>query len=143
MNGLEIDLDELEMFEKQLADKRKSMQNVSTNVVDQMNNSPDELDMYLDRLAIDISARDNAKNLNDVLAVVPVPSTSSIKHDDTVAAQNSMVNNNTCRANGIVSTIPTASLAVPKTSLPLLLFGLMSILVYINSVCYSKSDSQQ
>lgn len=145
MNGLEIDLAELEMFEKQLADKRKSKPNVSANVV-QSTNSPDELDMYLDRLAIDISARDNAKHVNDA-STAPMPSTSSMQHNDGVATQCSVAdemvaknNSNKSTVDGIDSTTPLASLAktMPKTSLPLLLYGFLSILVFINSVCYSK-----
>lgn len=140
MNGLEIDLAELEIFEKQLADKRKTKPNVSANV-DQSSNSPDELDQYLDRLAIDIKARDNVtENKNDASAA-PMPSTSasSAQHDDTIDSRcSSVANNNTAAVNGIGSMTPSVPLAVPQTSLPLLLYGLMSILVFINSVCYSK-----
>lgn len=141
MNGLEIDLAELEMFEKRLADKRKSKPNVLANV-NESNNSPDELDMYLDRLAIDISARDNANYVSDA-SDVPMPSTSaSHTHNDTVGNQCLVANENKSTVNGIDSTTPLASQVVPKTSLPLLLYGLMSILVFINSVCYSKRSTQ-
>lgn len=143
VNGLEIDLAELEMFEKQLADKRKTKPNVSANV-DQSSNSPDELDIYLDRLAIDISARDNATNVNDASAA-PMPSTSSTQPDDTVVTRYTVVangENDKSLINGIGSTTPLATLTVPQTSLPLLLYGLMSILVFINSVCYSKRGRQ-
>lgn len=139
MNGLEIDLAELELFEKQLADKRKSKPNVSANV-NESSNSPDELDMYLDRLAINISARDNANYVNDA-SDVPMPSTSSMQHNDTVGNQCLVANENRSTVNGIDSTTSLASLVVPKTSLPLLLYGLMSILVFINSVCYSKRST--
>lgn len=135
MNGLEIDLAELEMFEKQLVDKRKSKPHVSANI-DQSSHSPDELDMYLDRLAIDINARDNATNdVNDV-SIAPMPSTSSMQHDDNIATRCTVAT-----VNGIDSTTPLASLIVPETSLPSLMYGLMSILVLINSVCYSKRDA--
>lgn len=143
MNGLEIDLAELELFEKRLADKRKSVPNASA-VANETSNSPDEIDMYLDRLAIDINARNDAKHVNDASSAASMPSTSSAQHDDTtVATQCSMVaTSDKCPVNGIDSTTPLAALTVPQTSLPLLLYGLMSILVFINSVCYSKRGTQ-
>lgn len=130
VNGLEIDLTELETFEKHLTDKRKSKPNVS------INSSPDELDIYLDRLAIDINARDTANNANDA-SFVPMPST-SMQHDDTVAAESSMADDIVANEPMVTSLV---ALTMPKTSLPLLLYGLMSILVYINSVYYSKRHS--
>lgn len=128
---MEIDLAELEWFEKQLADKRK----INNDNRDHESNI-DELDDYLDRLAIDIKTRENAKVNN-------APSTSAQLIDQNTSLSSvdgSNTNLNTQQSSSSVynsssnQAISYRDNQLQKTSLPLLLYGLIGILFFINSV---------
>lgn len=56
MSGLEIDLKELELFEKRISEKRAK--NPITKKTDE-NSEPDDLDEYLQKLTLENSIRDD------------------------------------------------------------------------------------
>lgn len=143
VNGMEIDLGELEQFEKRLADKRQkqlqqppqqptchgssvSAASTSRDAV------ADDLDEYLDRLVIDIKARETAAAKHD-----------EPDCDNTRSCSNRMVNTECDSvANGSSSGNDNSMLAssTTTTSLPLLLFSFFSILIFIQSVISNRKQ---
>lgn len=128
-NGLDIDLDEFEQYEKRIAEKRKSRQvgdgdpqpqsssnsttNNTTTSVNDTCNGYDDLDEYLDKLVIE-------KKRNDASAIAVT--TANTPHDNIMAA--TICNNKP-----------------PPASLPVLLYTFMSLLVFINCVHKCKKLS--
>lgn len=141
MNGLEIDLAELETFEKQLADKRKTQP--STSNTQSSNNCPDELDLYLDRLAIDINARNDNDQNHAHSASVSTSSASTVRIDDDNGTSIVTHSDSQSTVDMETSSFDQNKIVVPQASLASLLLGLMSILVFINSVCFDPARSSK
>lgn len=124
---MEIDLDELDQFEKRLAEKRKLNQ-LNPNTVDgqpnhyhdnggQQQSDIDEIDLYLEQLAIDIKAKD------DQMANVAVAAND--ENHQVLNRQDS--NSSHCNES---ESIGTAS----RLPLPVLLYKVLAILFLISSV---------
>lgn len=127
VNGMEIDLGELEQFEKRLAEKRQ--QNTTASASTSNRSGPDgvdELDEYLDRLALDIKKTRDAEtsqtesNCDRSLTMPSAPAVTGDAHGDKLPTQTE-------------SSTP-ANNRIAQTSLPLMLFGFFSILLFINTV---------
>lgn len=136
INGMEIDLTELEIYEKQLAEKRRTQMDASTVAsttanVKKTDQTVDEIDAYLDQLALDLKTKDqqttphtdNKQTHNDT----PNTLENGI-NPCTVAKQCSSQTNDNIASNS------TAAQFSSQTSFPLLLFGFLTILAFVNSV---------
>ena len=145
-----------------LCEKRKQTGTASASTSTQNDRTidhVDELDEYLDRLAIDIENR--GKEVN---AAAAATSNGQLPHTTIMSAQqqahtgrdNSNHSANHCQqsdqsnhqisaVNGTISRNDVAhSLGdVEKTTLPLLLFGFMAILTFINSVCCKRRPTEE
>lgn len=126
---MEIDLGELEQFEKRLAEKRQQTvppgqtgASCSTG-----SHEVDELDEYLDRLAIDIQSRETK-----------IVDSASKNRMQSISLDSRNCDNNV-DAVAIPVASPTLAPSVAKTSLPLLMFSFISILLYINSVVCKRN----
>lgn len=115
INGIEIDLKELEIYEKRLAEKRQKHP-INESVTND-NNEMDDLDDYLNKLNIAAAssqeAKDNVPN-NQQSDIGLVRNDTSIQKDDTEKNR--------------------------QTSFPLLLYGFMSILFALSTV-YKRSKT--
>lgn len=123
---MEIDLGELEQFEQQLAKKRNNAEVMgSTTHRSKPDTAVDDLDEYLDRLAIDIKNKD-ANHVNRV---------SCDKSNQIVT---NLTSNDDTNSVKMMRAEPSTQSAIPNpivhTSLPLLLFGFFSILFFIDTV---------
>lgn len=129
---MEIDLTELEMFEKQLAEKRRTKQMaLSTSESLMTERSIDEIDEYLDRLALDLKAKGESISSD--------PQRTDKSLDTHTTGSNDLVENQCdcmhstdshVAANTSHKTVENVS---SKTSLPLLLFGFFCIIAFVNS----------
>lgn len=108
INGIEIDLKELEIYEKRLAEKRQKHPVIQS--VPNDNTELDDLDDYLDKINSGASS-------------------SNVTGDD--------ISNNEQRVVGLPSNDTERN---NELSLPLLLYGVMSILFAL-STAYKKSDN--
>lgn len=137
---MEIDLHELEIYEKQLAEKRRTKRNSSpaastANVEHKTDQTVDEIDAYLEQLALDLKTKDEHTDH---------------KPSDSNNSPNTLQNSNTqpkqCSSPSIDSKImeadnsssTTAAQISSQTSFPLLLFAFFSILAFVNSVRCKK-----
>lgn len=125
---MEIDLGELEEFEKRLNEKRQQTMASATTSVRPSIDDVDELDEYLDRLALDIQTRDTKSNQtdkdcdkNDTSLTTPVI---GVPHNES----------NRIKIMQTESSTSTDANRIAQTSLPLMLFGIFSILLFINTV---------
>lgn len=126
INGIEIDLDELDRFEKRLAEKRK-LSHLNPNTADgqpnhcndnggpQQPSAIDEIDLYLEQLAIDIKAKEDQMDVATVAAASD-ENCQIVKRDDSQSNES--------------DTIGTAS----RLPLPVLLYKVLAILCLISSV---------
>lgn len=138
---MEIDLGELEQFEKRLADKRlkqlqqQQMPNASAPQIIAGTSSgasgvADDLDEYLDRLAIDIKTREAA----------------AAKHNESDCDNNSSDRVGKTDDKSVVSSSSCYNAGAPvqhastSTSLPLLLFSFFSVLIFIQSVISNRKQ---
>lgn len=118
------------MYEKQLAEKRRNKQTASTSESKKTERTIDEIDEYLDRLALDLKTKDESTDTQQTDKLLGSHSTVS---SDSVANQSDCVHStdSNVAANTSHKTVENVS---PKTSLPLLLFGFFCILAFVNSV---------
>lgn len=121
---MEIDFQELEDFEKKLEQKRSNA--ITTNSTAPSNDDVDELDVYLNELAISLKA-----------SSVESEQHASITDSEMMVLDTSQ-NCSSSSANNSTTTIQSPS---ATTSFPLLVYGLLSILCFINSVVHCKPDS--
>lgn len=158
---MEIDLGELELYEKKLNEKRqRNCDQPTTNVMateqtsSQHNDKTrkcdiDELDEYLDRLSIEINERE--QRVNNATHITPVPATTSVTispstttvcssqqvHTTNSSQLNFYTNHITSQNNGNGTDDGKKKCNIfdnSHTSLPMLLYTLMGILVFINCV---------
>lgn len=169
---MEIDLTELESYEKQLAERRSlrqqqqqqpcsAQQTDDSSVATMPSPAPaitttattssqnvDEIDAFLDRLALDLQAKD--QRTND--ARHGVNSTNHINHQQhqrdnalpsgSMQYEPSLTNtddssqNNDCDTSTAAATAPQLNLnqTSKTTSLPLLIYAFLSILAYVNTI---------
>lgn len=146
---MEIDLGELEQFEKRLAEKRRlkqlqpqqqlaesattSQPTASTSA--DANGSIDDLDAYLDRLAIDIKAREHATAAKHTEPDCDNDNNSSKKMAKTECHTALATASSSGGSGDDAALTPQAS---AKTSLPLLLFSLFSVIIFIQSVISNR-----
>lgn len=156
---MEIDLAELDLYEKQLAERRLLQQQqqtiqadkhgccssaiapaaVTTMAPSNLSQNVDEIDAYLDQLALDLQAKDartndtlpaaTTSNYNDHHENNAMPSDSQCKrlvNNGNDASRNDNKNDD-CDSN-------TACVNSSKTTLPLLIYAFLSILAYINTI---------
>lgn len=160
INGMEIDLTELELYEKQLAERRRQQQQQQQSNPQQSDGGScssrsvattsamttttttsqnvDEIDAYLDRLALDLQAKDQR--------AVDARGSSSSNHINHQTNQNDSVapvvnkenssQNDDCDKNGQIAAGPSNSNQTSKiqTTLPLLIYAFLSILAYVNTI---------
>lgn len=140
INGMEIDLKELEVFEKKLKLKRQSKNDDNKNKrCDRSNGGDnpkqvdsseiDEIDEYLTQLAIDIKARPNATASSDTCSI----------HDNSKANSSQLAANDVeSTADAAVQEVSILASSPPQTSLPLpypvLMYWLLSIIFFVNTV---------
>lgn len=130
---MEIDLTELEMYEKQLAEKRRTKQMaLSTSESDKTERTIDEIDEYLDRLALDLKTKDEPTSTDPQRTDKSLDSHST-GSNDLIANQCDCIHTTDSHVTADTShkTVKNVS---PKTSLPLLLFGFFCIIAFVNSV---------
>lgn len=124
---MEIDLTELEMYEKRLAEKRRTTMNSSMAKSDNLEQNIDEIDEYLDRLAIDLKAKDDTKSdKQQNESTSNAFTTTATNHSVSKQCQSSLTTDNHVDNN--------FTQLSSNTSFPLLLFGFLSILVFVNSI---------
>lgn len=145
INGMEIDLNELEIYEKQLAEKRRTQMDASTVAsttanVENTDQTVDEIDAYLEQLALDLKTKDqqttphtdNKQTHNDTPNTPNTSNTPNTPENGinpcTVAKQCSSQTNDNIASNS------TAAQFSSQTSFPLLLFSFLTILAFVNSV---------
>lgn len=138
VNGMEIDLGELEQFEKRLATKRQNQpqslaQPASTSSTTTTTAAVDELDEYLDRLAIDLKERDAA--IKSKTEPTDCDNDKRSLTNDTSGVASCVNDSKSTESNSAIA----ATTAQP-TSLPLLLFGFFSILFFIQSVISNRKQ---
>lgn len=173
---MEIDLTELDLYEKQLAERRRLRQQKQSTQIDSSCDSSvatttataavssstssssktsqnvDEIDAYLDRLALDLQAKDEQTNeargtnrQHQIHSVTFNAVSSGSQCQPLMNSENSNQNNDDdddCDKNGhaVIGADATAVAAVDagpsnsKTTLPLLIYAFLSILAYVNTV---------
>lgn len=152
---MEIDLNELELYEKQLAERRRlrqqhqsTAQTVGSSSSSQASTSTlttrttptqnvDEIDAYLDRLALDLQTKD--QRTDDAWGA-------NHPHDQSQPAhlahnENASQLIDDCDRNGhadaayAAAAVPSNSnQAAAKTTLPMLIYAFLSILAYVNTI---------
>lgn len=139
INGMEIDLKELDVFEQRLKLKRQlKIENDKNKRCDRSNDGVhsrpvdsseiDEIDEYLTQLAIEIKARPNASATSE---------TCSIHSDSKVNSSPLAANDGDCIADASVKEVSVlASSPQPSQPLPypVLMYWLMSIIFFVNTV---------
>lgn len=140
INGMEIDLHELEIYEKKLAERRRAKSNdltavETTTTVKQTERKIDEIDEYLERLVLDLRVKDDARSTTIDQPIVHPENAISTGSNRSVSNQckSNQTTDNTVAAN--VDSSSNATQISSKTSFPLLLYGLLSIFAFVNSVC--------
>lgn len=123
---MEIDLTELETLEKKISEKRQ------TNPTAPHERNIDELDEYLDRLALDLKAKDDTKTT----IATDLPSTSTACIEKNLQNRASTGSSNHLKYDELAENTPydLAKQITHKPSFVSLLFGLLSILAFVNSV---------
>lgn len=152
---MEIDLNELELHEKQLAERRRSQQQQqeqqSTSQTDGSSGSStlamatsttttttttsqnvDEIDAYLDRLALDLQAKDH--RTNDARGANTSNHSNHPNQHSLVNNENSSQLNDDCDKNGATAAPTNSNQASTKTTLPLLIYAFLSLLAYVNTI---------
>lgn len=155
INGLEIDLNELELYEKQLADKRKSKTDASTastsaslaaNQPSVDDEKVDDLDEYLDRLAIEIKSRDNSEQFDRAISeptqTATANSTETVQQNQIVQTSHNDEKRKTAESATNSIGDQTSQEFSQNTSFALLLLGFLSILAFVNRV-HCKNEFQQ
>lgn len=146
INGMEIDLTELNEFEAKLKAKRKlatenEKSNEANNIATssstadlggkQNDDAIDELDEYLNQLAIDIQLRDNSQTkvaaATASIDTKPLLTVDAAVDEPTAAVQ--------AVDQGVVA-IPAAAAGQPKSTVPfgVLLYWFMGIVFFVNTV---------
>lgn len=136
---MEIDLNELDLYEKQLAEKRhtKSNTSASTSTAEtaHVERSVDEIDAYLDQLALELKAKDEHRSTptantrpNNHLCNA---SSSSGSQTHTTTYRNSSHTAEKCTGQDASDSMTEQ---IPKTSFALLLLSFLSILAYVNTL---------
>lgn len=115
INGIEIDLKELELYEKRLAEKRQNQPSSQSVAID--STASDDLDDYLDKLNIAALTSEEAQRTNETTKNVSNNETHNVVGFDSNDAEQNH-----------------------ELSFPLLLYGVMSILFAL-STAYRKTDS--
>lgn len=120
INGLEFDLVELELYENRLKCQPVTSNNQTTA------DNVDDLDEYLERMALNSVPQD--KSREKIATDLPSTSAACIQnYTDNVTIIET--------ADANIENRPHQTDAnLSRTSFPLLLFGLLSILVFVNSV---------
>lgn len=132
INGLEFDLAELDQYENRLKSKRIATRRQATD------DGVDDLDDYLERLALNsVTQNDDCERIN----ATPMPSTSAANNEDNhgIACHSTMTNTTDSSDVGNVECgggdgDGGGDESFDKTTFPLLLFGFLSILAFVNSV---------
>lgn len=136
---MEIDLTELELYEKQLNEKRKQRAKLNETPANTANDvdttTVDEIDEYLDQLALELRAKNDetvstSQHKNDSIKKSDLPTGSK---SCSVPNQSSHIDTEKNVAND-ASNKNTDTQISSQTSFPLLLFGFLSILAFVNSV---------
>lgn len=130
VNGLEIDLTELELYEKQLAAKRLAKMNSGHSTAESANDkctdhTIDEIDAYLDQLALDLKANDESKGIAS-RNTEQNPNSQSLCPTGSNHSVPNRYSNQTVESQADTD-------ASTKTTFPLLLFGFLSILAFVNT----------
>lgn len=169
---MEIDLNELELHEKHLAERRRlrqqqQQQEQSTAHTDGSCSSSvattsatlatattstttsqgvDEIDAYLDRLALDLQAKDQRTNdargantsNNHIAHQHASANGSRCQQPPLVNKENSSQFNDDCDKNGhadaTAAPASNSNQASAKTTLPLLIYAFLSLLAYVNTI---------
>ncbi|XP_055316209.1 acidic leucine-rich nuclear phosphoprotein 32 family member A [Sitodiplosis mosellana] len=163
INGMEIDLTELELYEKKLAEKRRlaAMNASSTAAADDDKHTTavadnktdertiDEIDEYLDRLALDLKTKDQTTSSSTNNQQQQQQQRLNDFHNPSGSQNHSMPNQcqssrSTDNHNDATNTMTTTTAQIPTqtTSFPLLLFGLLTILAFVNSVRFTKDGNE-
>lgn len=158
---MEIDLNELELHEKQLAERRRLRQKqqeqqpstqtdgssgssvaststamAATTTTTTTSQNVDEIDAYLDRLALDLQAKD--QRTNDARGANTSNHSNHTHQHTSVHKENSSQFNDDCDKNGWhadATAAPSNSSQAPtKTTLPLLIYAFLSLLAYVNTI---------
>lgn len=97
----------------------------TTAVIDKKNDEQtiDEVDEYLDQLALDLKTKDQTSSTNNQ---------QQLKANN--LQNNSVPNQSTFAHNNAATTTTAQTQKTHATSLPMLLFGLITILAFVNSV---------
>lgn len=140
---MEIDLNELERYEKQLAERRRTKQTTSssqscstakTAEVEQSQSKVDEIDeidAYLDQLAIDLKTKDERnKTMSDATTDTQPICRSQLAQPS--GSQNQSEPHQS--TNHMTETYTMNGQIIPKPSFALLLLGFLSVLAYVNTV---------
>lgn len=140
MNGLEIDLLELEEYEKRLAIKRAALKQNDTNMqreegepnVDQLVDDLDELlNLNSSPHDEDLNNRDEnaCDNKNNVLVN---KSCLAVADDDDIRS--------TTTTTAISNVTATTATTTTPTSLPLLIYNFMAVLIFLNHILYKTKS---
>lgn len=156
---MEIDLNELELHEKQLAERRRSQQqqqeqqstsqtdgssdssgsstlamatSTTTTTTTTTSQNVDEIDAYLDRLALDLQAKDH--RTNDARGANTSNHSNHPNQHSLVNNENSSQLNDDCDKNGATAAPTNSNQASTKTTLPLLIYAFLSLLAYVNTI---------
>ncbi len=122
INGIEIDLNELEIYEKRLAEKRQKHPISSESIANNDSTELDDLDDYLDKLNIAASSSGGGIGPNEA-------KDSTVSNDDDDAEQQHDVGVE-CNESELNHQMP----------FPLLLYGFMSI-IFALSTAYRQSKT--
>lgn len=155
---MEIDLGELELYEQKICEKRRNMTAAERGGQHnelRKNDQIDELDEYLDRLSIEINEREQEQKVNATTHSPPSTATASVASQSQVCrdAHTSAINSSQLNYNSDSSEQKANEQTVDgqnkctnfinsQTSLPLLLYTFMGLLVFMNSV-YCKNRLHQ
>lgn len=140
INGMEIDLHELEIYEKKLAERRRTKSNdltavETTTTVKQTERTIDEIDEYLDRLVLDLRTKDDARSTTIDQSIVHLKNAIPTESNRSVSNQCELTQTTDNNVAAIDDSSSNATQISSKTSFPLLLYGLLSIFAFVNSVC--------
>ncbi|XP_031635420.1 acidic leucine-rich nuclear phosphoprotein 32 family member A isoform X1 [Contarinia nasturtii] len=144
INGLEIDLTELELYEKELVEKRKQRTEMNpstaeTSTTSNDNATVDEIDEYLDRLALDLRA-----NNDESISTNRQPSDNNLEKSLPSGSKSCSESNQSSHTtdNNVATVVSNKNAAQISTPFPLLLFGFLSILAIVNSIHFSKNANE-
>lgn len=137
---MEIDLGELELYEQKLCEKRQNSDQQNTASAERSsqhnelskNDQIDELDEYLDRLTIEIKQREQKDSA--AMHTTPSAAITSVTKSNPGSMNSSQLNCNNSNKRTDDGQTKCIDLKSPQTSLPMLLYTLMGLLVFVNSV---------